>query len=65
MAKRLDSRVSELEKRSGGGSDAPSIIVTRADGSALIDGELISQEELELRYPGATIIRVGIDLERV
>jgi hypothetical protein len=61
--KSQDVRVSKLEKQSGG--DGKSIYVSQADGRVLVDGELLSEDELKSRYPDIDIVRVGINMELI
>ena len=58
--KSQDTRVSELEKRSGGDVE---IAVSYDDEQTvrMMSGEILTREEFELRYPDATIIHVTYD----
>lgn len=59
MAKKLDSRVDELEKRHGG----KPVYAVRYDDEELCrvvhSGELLTVEQLELKYPKCTLIQVN------
>lgn len=72
MSKTQKARVEALEKRSGG--DVTIIVCWSTDGSMWINGELLSEDELKLKYPDIrylewepddVIVPLGIDLERI
>jgi len=58
-------RLDKLERAVHGKKDAPRIFVARADGLIEDNGELLTQEELQARYPGIVIVTVGFDLDRL
>lgn len=52
----IHTRIAVLEKRHGDGEVTIRVFLSQ-DGSVLVDGELISQDEFDKRYPDAIKVR--------